>query len=181
MLQKFEVSAARLPFRAEARVRRADGEWRWLDSYAVPRSTELGRTPGMIGCSADITERKQAEDAMGQLRHRRRSSDDAIVSKDLNGVIMSWNKGAERLFGYAAEEVIGKSAMILIPPDRADEETRFWKASGAAKRLTITKPCGGAKTALCRNLIDGFTASGQSGQSHRRVEDRPRYYRTQTD
>ena len=66
----------------------------------------------------------QAEDAIGQLASIVESSDDAIVSKDLNGVIMSWNKGAEKLFGYAAEEVIGKSIMILIPPDRADEETR---------------------------------------------------------
>jgi PAS domain S-box-containing protein len=67
----------------------------------------------------------QAEEAIGQLASIVESSDDAIVSKDLNGVIMSWNKGAEKLFGYAAEEVIGKSIMILIPPDCADEETRI--------------------------------------------------------
>ena len=51
-----------------------------------------------------------------------KSSDDAIISKDINGVISSWNKGAQRLFGYKAEEVIGKSVTILIPPDRVDEE-----------------------------------------------------------
>lgn len=50
------------------------------------------------------------------------SSDDAIVSKDLNGVIMTWNRGAERIFGYTAEQVIGKSVTILIPPDRQGEE-----------------------------------------------------------
>ena len=50
------------------------------------------------------------------------SSDDAIVSKDLNGVIVTWNKGAERIFGYTAEEVIGKPITILIPPDRQEEE-----------------------------------------------------------
>ena len=50
------------------------------------------------------------------------NSDDAIVSKDLNGIILSWNKGAERLFGYIAEEVIGKPVSLLIPLDRQDEE-----------------------------------------------------------
>ena len=50
------------------------------------------------------------------------SSDDAIVSKDLNGIITTWNKGAERIFGYTAEEIIGKPVTILIPPDRHDEE-----------------------------------------------------------
>src|SRR4030095_14053519 len=50
------------------------------------------------------------------------SSDDAIIDKDLNGVISSWNKGAERLFGYKAQEAIGQSITMLIPPDRQDEE-----------------------------------------------------------
>ncbi len=129
------VSAAGLPFRAEARVCRADGEWRWLVSYAAPRSAESGRAPGMIGCSADLTESKRAEDAMGQLAAIVESSDDAIVSKDLNGVIRSWNKGAEKLFGYAAEEVIGKSIMIVIPPDRADEETRVLESVRRGEKI----------------------------------------------
>jgi PAS domain S-box-containing protein len=50
------------------------------------------------------------------------SSDDAVISKDLNGIIATWNRGAERIFGYTAEQVIGKPVNILIPPDRQDEE-----------------------------------------------------------
>ena len=50
------------------------------------------------------------------------SSDDAIISKDLNGIIMSWNKGAERVFGYTAAEAIGQPVTMLMPEDRIDEE-----------------------------------------------------------
>src|SRR6266566_3288112 len=50
------------------------------------------------------------------------SSDDAILSKNVNGIITSWNQGAQRIFGYTAEEAIGKPVAILIPPDRQNEE-----------------------------------------------------------
>lgn len=53
------------------------------------------------------------------------SAEDAIISKTLDGIITSWNKGAERIFGYKAEEIIGKSVTVLIPPDHADEEPRI--------------------------------------------------------
>ena len=53
------------------------------------------------------------------------SSDDAIVSKDLHSTIMSWNKGAERIFGYSAEEMIGESIIKLLPPDRPMKKPRF--------------------------------------------------------
>ena len=63
------------------------------------------------------------------------SSDDAIVSKDLNGVITSWNQGAERLFGYTAAEVVGKSITIIIPADRLHEEREVLTRIRAGKKV----------------------------------------------
>jgi len=70
----------------------------------------------------DVTMRKEAEAANARLSAIVQSSDDAILSKDLNGVITSWNQGAERIFGYRSDETVGKPVAILIPADRADEE-----------------------------------------------------------
>ncbi|MGD9868700.1 MAG: PAS domain S-box protein [Hyphomicrobiales bacterium] len=77
---------------------------------------------GKLVSTRFITLDTTAEQARRQLAAIVESSDDAIVSKDLNGVIASWNQGAERLFGYSAREAIGKSITMLIPPDRQDEE-----------------------------------------------------------
>lgn len=73
------------------------------------------------GIIRDITERKQAEQAMARLAAIVESSSDAIVSSTLDGMIVTWNRGAERLYGYAAEEVKGRRASLLMPEDRIDE------------------------------------------------------------
>lgn len=73
----------------------------------------------------DITERKQAERAVLRLAAIVESSDDAIISKDLNGVITTWNAGAQRIFGYAEAEVVGKPINIIIPSDLAGEDTQI--------------------------------------------------------
>ena len=76
------------------------------------------------------------------------SSDDAIISKDLNGVIATWNKGAERLFGYFAEEIVGKPITTIIPADRNDEETGIIERIRRGERIEhFAKPCAGARTA----------------------------------
>ncbi len=90
-------------------------------SVKFPIEGPDGSITGVCGIATDITERKQLEAASLHLAAIVESSDDAIVGKDLNGVITSWNKGAERLFGYTAGEVVGKSISMLAPPDRLDD------------------------------------------------------------
>lgn len=107
---------------AEAIAERPDGTRVWFTPYPTPLRDAEGRIVGGINMLLDITERKRAEETRARLAAIVESSDDAIISKDLNGVIASWNAGAERLFGYRAEEAIGKSITMLIPPDRHDEE-----------------------------------------------------------
>ena len=77
----------------------------------------------MFAVAHDNTERKLAEEKLIQLSSIVESSDDAIISTDLDSIIISWNNSAERLLGYAAEEVIGKSILLLFPPGREDEES----------------------------------------------------------
>jgi PAS domain S-box-containing protein len=73
------------------------------------------------GICRNVTERKRNQEARFQLAAIVESSDDAILSKNLDGIIKTWNKAAERIYGYTAEEVIGKPVSILTPPERRDE------------------------------------------------------------
>ncbi len=84
---------------------------------------------------SDITDRKRAEEASVRLAAIVESSDDAILSKDLAGIILSWNTGAERMFGYQAPEVIGRPITMLLPPDRQDEEANILQLLRQGERV----------------------------------------------
>lgn len=99
-----------------------DGAERRIDDSAAPMRNVNGETVGAVLVFRDITEHMRAEVTGARLAAIVDSSDDAIVSKDLDGIILSWNIGAERLFGYAPEEAIGRSITLIIPPERQDEE-----------------------------------------------------------
>jgi two-component system cell cycle sensor histidine kinase/response regulator CckA len=103
-------------------VERSDGSTAVVSVNIDPLFDANGRRCGAINVFQDVTELKKAEDARMRLATIVESSDDAIISKDLNGVITSWNQAAERLFGYTAEEAIGQPITILIPQDHIDEE-----------------------------------------------------------
>jgi PAS domain S-box-containing protein len=107
---------------AEAIAERPDGTRIWFTPYPTPLCDADGRVIGGINMLVDITERKQAEEANARLAAIVESSDDAIVSKNLHGIITSWNRGAERIFGYTAEEAIGQPVTMLMPSDRVNEE-----------------------------------------------------------
>ena len=103
---------------------RKDGKQFWANVVITALRDKSGRLLGFSKVTRDLSDRKQAEYALQQrLAAIVESSDDAIVGKDLQGLITSWNMGAERIFGYAAGEIVGQPITRLIPSDRQHEET----------------------------------------------------------
>ena len=131
----FEASAKHQDCHLEYRLLRNDGEYRWAIDSSVPRLGSDGRFLGHTGSVIDITDRKRTEIANAFLAAIVRGSDDAIVSKDLKGVITSWNQGAQQMFGYSAKEAIGQPITILIPPDRLSEETNILERIRSGERI----------------------------------------------
>jgi PAS domain S-box-containing protein len=106
----------------EAVAERPDGTRVPFAPYPTPIFDASGELVGAVNMLVDLTDRKASEENAQRLASIVQSSDDAIISKDLNGIIKSWNRGAERLFGYTSEEAIGRPVTILIPADRVHEE-----------------------------------------------------------
>ncbi len=107
---------------AEMIVERPNGTRRIVHSYPVPMLDANGTFTGAINTLIDITEQASSDENKARLAAIVESSHDAIVSKNLNGIIRSWNKEAENLFGYTASEAVGKHISMIIPLERLSEE-----------------------------------------------------------
>lgn len=107
----------------EAIAERPDGTRIPFMAFPTPLFDADGKLTGAVNMLVDLTERIIIDEAAQRFAAIVQSSDDAILAKDLNGIIISWNGGAERLFGYTSTEAIGKPVTMLIPLDRQNEET----------------------------------------------------------
>ncbi|MCW3051949.1 MAG: luxQ 5 [Chthonomonadales bacterium] len=108
---------------------------RWTQAFMYPVKDEVGGILELVLIHEDITEQRQAEHARVHLAAIINSSDDAIISKDLDGIITSWNPAAERIYGYTAPEVLGKSKSLLIPDEMPEELPTILRRIKAGERI----------------------------------------------
>jgi PAS domain S-box-containing protein len=103
------------------------------DSTNEPREARAAEQATRL--AAELKARKEGEIAQARLAAIVESSDDAIVSKGLDGIITSWNQGAEKMFGYTAAEAVGKHVLLIVPPERHDEERMILSRLGRGERV----------------------------------------------
>jgi PAS domain S-box-containing protein len=117
-----------------ARMRAKDGSIRdvLINSTALREGDRVVHTRCF---TLDVTARRRVDEAQTLLAAVVESSDDAIITKDLRGIVTSWNAGAQRLFGYTPEEVIGQSILRIVPAERADDVTKILAAIGRGERI----------------------------------------------
>ena len=120
-------------YQVEKRFFRRDGSLLW-GRLTISLLGALA-SPLVVAMVEDVTERRKVREERSQYAAIVESSDDAIISKSLDGVIRSWNTGAERMFGYKKEEVIGQPITTLIPPELSGEERRIWKRLAAGEHV----------------------------------------------
>jgi len=119
----------------EHRVRRADGSLGWTLTRAVPLIDPKGEVTEWFGTASDVTDRKGGDESRFRLAAIVESADDAIISKDLNGIVKTWNQGAYQMFGYTADEMIGQPLLRLIPTDLRYEEDEILRKLRAGQRI----------------------------------------------
>ena len=158
-LQQMREAMPKGVFEGEWRVVLPDGKVRWLAGRASLLKDAEGKPQRLIGVNIDITERKHAEERQTQLAAIVESSYDAVVSKNLDGIIQSWNKGAEGIFGYAPEEVIGRSITMLIPQEMKEEEIDILAKIRRGEQIEHYETIRGAKMEHASRFLYRFRLS----------------------
>ncbi|MEY2489773.1 MAG: hypothetical protein QOC70_1715 [Verrucomicrobiota bacterium] len=166
--------------RIEINALRADGSEILVELAITP--FRIHDEPVFTAYLRDITDRKRGEEASRRLAAIIEFSEDAIIGKDLDGKITSWNEAAERLFGYKPEEVIGKSVTILIPPDRHNQELGILKRIRRGERVEHYETVRQRKDGTCFDVSlavspikdEGGNVIGHS-KIGRDISDRMRY------
>ena len=128
----FETDA---PVQAEWRAICPDGSVHWILGRWQVITGNSGEPTRLTGINIDITSRKEAEQAQRHLAAIVESSDDAIIGKDLNEIVTSWNLGAEKMFGYSAKEMIGRPITTIIPPELQEGKERFLETLGQGEQV----------------------------------------------
>ena len=124
-------------FRYEYRIVRPDGAMRWVESRGEVTATRDGQALRMLGTTQDITDRKQAEAEQQNLSTILDASDDAITTCSLDGIFVSWNRGAEKLYGYTAAEAIGEPLSLVIPPAADKPAREAWQRIVRGERAVL--------------------------------------------
>ena len=119
-----------------------DGTQVPVDESGAPIHGDNGSIQGTVLVFRDVSIRRRAEETSRLLASIVQSSSDAIIGEDLQGVITSWNKGAEHMFGYSAEKMIGLPVSTIAPPDRANEMPEILRRIGREKPSSIFKLSG---------------------------------------
>lgn len=148
----------------EVQLRGRDGKNVWVSTTLRALRDDNGEVTGFEGVALDVTDRREASELAARLAAIVQASTDAIFSASLEGTILTWNKGAEDLFGYAAEEIIGKDQDVLVPADRRMEveRERTWVRRGIpAEPFDTVGLCkGGRKVDVWVNVSPIFGADG---------------------
>jgi len=113
----------------------ANGSRITVSTRWVAERDARGNITSILESNRDISESKRAQEVQSRLAAIVESSEDAIVSKNLDGIIINWNKAAERIFGYAAEEAIGQHITLIVPPDRLEEEASILASLRRGERI----------------------------------------------
>jgi PAS domain S-box-containing protein len=152
-----------------------------IDDSAAPIRDERGNIFGAVLVFRDMSERKRAALTQLQLSAIVESSDDAIIGQTLDGIITSWNQGAERIYGYSAAEVLGQPVLMLIPPDHVEEVPTILeqvRRGGPHRALRDGAPP--ERRHADQRFSHRLPDQGQRGAHHRRLEDRPQHHREET-